>query len=101
MMRTANLLLPDLGILLYSAKATGEPPKVHKTSPTRNESLRQELLAMTKINQELRNEAIKAGPRDVVVWKKVEAIDRKNTARLKEIVATYGWPGNSLVGKDG
>ncbi len=28
-------------------------------------------------------------------------IDRRNTARMKEIVNRYGWPGIALVGKDG
>lgn len=28
-------------------------------------------------------------------------IDKKNTARMKEIVKNYGWPGKTLVGKDG
>ena len=28
-------------------------------------------------------------------------IDRRNTARMKEIVDRYGWPGIAMVGKDG
>lgn len=31
----------------------------------------------------------------------VEAVDRENTARMKQIVRRYGWPGPALVGKDG
>jgi len=31
----------------------------------------------------------------------VQAADLKNTQRLKEIVAKYGWPGTTLVGPDG
>src|SRR5207237_1241900 len=32
---------------------------------------------------------------------KLQKTDQKNTARMKEIVASYGWPGKSAVGKDG
>lgn len=33
-------------------------------------------------------------------WKTVvELIDRDNTARLREIIARYGWPGHRLVGE--
>ncbi|HVS36809.1 MAG TPA: DUF6624 domain-containing protein [Gemmataceae bacterium] len=31
----------------------------------------------------------------------VQDIDARNTARMKEVVDKYGWPGQSLVGKDG
>jgi hypothetical protein len=32
---------------------------------------------------------------------RMEAVDKKNRDRLKEIVDKHGWPGRSLVGKDG
>lgn len=56
---------------------------------------------MTKVDQDARNELIKAKFANPVLAKKLEAIDRKNTARMKEIVSKYGWPGKSLVGDDG
>jgi hypothetical protein len=31
----------------------------------------------------------------------MQAVDRANTARLREIVSAGGWPGQSLVGPDG
>jgi hypothetical protein len=35
-------------------------------------------------------------------WDSVVApVDRDNTARLREIVARYGWPGHRLVGVEG
>ena len=40
-------------------------------------------------------------PADAALGDKLEAIDRKNTARLKEIVDQHGWPGKSLVGAAG
>jgi len=33
--------------------------------------------------------------------KRVVSAVRRNTARLREIVSEYGWPGRSLVGEDG
>ena len=35
------------------------------------------------------------------VPEKFAQVDERNTARMKEVVAKYGWPGQSLVGKDG
>jgi hypothetical protein len=32
---------------------------------------------------------------------RMEAVHRRNAARLKEIIAQYGWPGRSLVGEEG
>ncbi len=34
-----------------------------------------------------------------MLWEKQTAIDEKNIARLQEIIAEYGWPGKSLVGR--
>jgi hypothetical protein len=31
----------------------------------------------------------------------VEPVDRENTARLREIIGRYGWPGHRLVGEAG
>jgi hypothetical protein len=73
-----------------SAPASGAP----------NDALRQELLAMMKEDQEARNAAIKGGFDNQEIFKKVEAVDRKNTARLKEVVVKYGWPGRTLVGEE-
>jgi len=32
---------------------------------------------------------------------RMEEVHKRNTARLKEIIAEYGWPGRSLVDEDG
>src|SRR5262249_37440694 len=44
------------------------------------------------------NEVIK---KQKVVAEKTNEIDRLNTNRLKEIIDKHGWPGQTLVGKDG
>jgi tRNA A37 N6-isopentenylltransferase MiaA len=80
--------------------------------PNLHQELRKELAAMVKVDQEVRNEFIKllnkenadsdaAKKGDSPLAKKLEEIDRKNTARMKEIVAKHGWPGKSVVGADG
>jgi len=84
-----------------------------KETAALNEGLRKELLQRVKEDQDGRfamiemmkrakiattDEAKKA---NVAEAKRLEAIDRQNTARMKEIVAKHGWPGRSLVGVDG
>jgi hypothetical protein len=55
-----------------------------------NEALRSEILAMVETDQKMR----KSNKWD-------SDVDRHNTARLKEIIDQYGWPGFNLVAKDG
>jgi hypothetical protein len=57
-------------------------------------ALREELL-------ELRNEDQALRTAENVNVKDLAAIDEKNTRRLKEIVAQYGWPTKNMVGQDG
>ena len=35
------------------------------------------------------------------LWEKQVEVDKRNIKRLTGIIGQYGWPGNSLVGKDG
>jgi hypothetical protein len=101
-----SLFLPAL--LVGQAKPKATDPK------TVNEELRRELAAMRKLDQDARMAVIeemkKSGNTDAATqkkngmppgFKKLQEIDRKNSARMKEIVDKYGWPGKSLVGKDG
>jgi hypothetical protein len=72
-------------------------------APSINQELRKELLRMTKEDQDARKALIdeqssKPGSQEA---KRVETIDKANTARMKEIVDKHGWPGKSLVGTDG
>lgn len=66
-----------------------------------NEKLRKELLRMEKKDQEIRNKEIEKKYQDVKLGLKENKIDLKNTKRLKEIIAKYGFPYSELVGKDG
>jgi hypothetical protein len=72
------------------------------TQTVKEPALRREILALVDEDQAARNAWIAAGmttdPPELM--KRVEAIDAKSTARMKEIVATYGWPGTSRVGDE-
>lgn len=62
--------------------------------------LRRELLALVVEDQAARAAMIKDWS-DPAAKAAVEAIDRRSTARLKEVVARHGWPSFALVGEDG
>lgn len=60
-----------------------------------HEALRAELLQMKAAATEARRRrAVERSAWD-------PEVDRRNVARLKEIIAEHGWPGKSLVGEDG
>jgi len=56
-----------------------------------NVALRDELLKMQAEDQKYRGQ-------QNIDWEKQEAIDKKNIARVEEIIAEHGYPGKSLVG---
>lgn len=62
-------------------------------------ALRKELLAIaTKIEA---SQLAITGPTDKPAIEAAMAIDRDATAKMKEVVATHGWPGKRVVGVDG
>ncbi len=65
--------------------------------------LRRELLERRGRDQGIRDALIKSGSEhpDPRIAAEMRQIDGENTARIKEIVRTYGWPGPDLVGRDG
>jgi uncharacterized protein (TIGR03067 family) len=82
-----------------------------RAAAAKEPALRAELLAMMKEDQAARvrmpelmrkkaaGEDVDGELKDLMT--KGTAIDAKNTARMKEIVEKYGWPGASLIGNDG
>ena len=82
-------------------------------APPKDEKLRAELVERADEDQKARKQFIDlqarpAGKDADAVKKEVEAatkklqeIDARNTAWMKEVVDKHGWPGKSLVGKDG
>jgi hypothetical protein len=67
-----------------------------------NESLRRELIAMRAEDLRVREELIQSGEMDGTRYvPRMEAVHRENAARLRQIIADYGWPDIHLVGPDG
>ncbi len=65
--------------------------------------LREELITMHLINEQLREELIRIGIENLRLKDiyRQESLDRMHSSRLKEILAHHGWPGKDLVGTDG
>ncbi len=93
--------------------AQDKPANTSAPSVKIDEELRKELLRMTKEDQDARRALIEVLSKKKITdpkvalggempeGKRVNTIDQKNTARMKEIVDKHGWPGKSLVGVDG
>lgn len=94
-------LLLAFATLGLAGRAEGDK-KDAPAKPKREDALRKELLRIVKEDQDARKDLIEKAPAsDSQALRKMVAIDRKNTARMKEIVEKHGWPGKSLVGEDG
>lgn len=71
--------------------------------------LRMQLLRRRDAEQEVRRELVSRHGRillpdksqDPRLVERMQAIDRENTEWLKSVVREHGWPGRSLVGRDG
>jgi len=96
-------------ILLLSFSNLAYP---QDTSATQlNQSLRDELLKMQSDDQEYRGEVDKIRAlsltadekqkRVAALMEKQVRLDKRNIRRLVQIINKYGWPGRSLVGKEG
>jgi hypothetical protein len=108
-------------LLAALAGAQGRNDQGREKEPAvREPALRAELLDMEKEDLDIRNSVIKefaakgmpfggskpiTDPAMVKAFleptRKMNEVDKKHRMRLKEIVKKYGWPGKSLVGKDG
>src|SRR5262245_43076841 len=66
-----------------------------------NGSLRDELVAMAEEDQRVRAELAAEGSLFEGYHPRMEEVHRRNAARLTEIMAEHGWPGRTLVGKEG
>ncbi len=117
---TSSFVLVIVFVLTYLlccraalTQAAGEPSVL-------NDSLRQQLLNMAKVDQEARIHMMQrlatvgisgdqiVGMKDLKTMLlaayevlKLLVVDIENREQLKEIVDRHGWPGRSLVGKDG
>jgi hypothetical protein len=64
-------------------------------------ALRRELLAMREEDQAARMALVHGDDQDPTLRERMRAIDTKNTARMKSILAQIGWLTEVLVGRDG
>jgi hypothetical protein len=65
------------------------------------DDLRAELLALVADDDTTRDRLARDGSLFDGYHPAIEAVHRRNAARLGAIVAAHGWPGRSLVGDDG
>jgi hypothetical protein len=90
-------------------RSAGDKPAAAPT--VQNGELRKELLRRRDEDQAARNAFIAAlqehkktgkpmSP-NAPEFQRVQKADRENTTWLKEVVAKHGWPGKTLVGRDG
>jgi uncharacterized protein DUF6624 len=88
--------------LLLHLREKHDSRKSYVTQVT-NLTLRKKLLAMVEEDQDIRNELISSGvdhPKKAISAR-MDAIDSKNTAKMKRIIKRYNWPRAELVGWDG
>ena len=99
---TALPLAFALTLIPCSIGASAEPSSSEKEQP-RLPELRNELLAMAAEDQQIRAKVSNWAATDIdeSIVKEMLEVDRRNTARLAEIIDKHGWPGKSLVGSDG
>lgn len=64
-----------------------------------NGALRDELLRRQEQDQEVR--LVPAAARTPQLLERWKAVDEENTKWLKEMIASHGWPGEALAGRDG
>jgi hypothetical protein len=66
-----------------------------------NEVLRAELVAMRAEDKRVRQELVDAGELGGSYVPRMEAVHLKNASRLRELIATHGWPTMDVAGEDG
>jgi hypothetical protein len=67
----------------------------------KNEALASELIALAAEDQRVRGELLAEGVLFGGYHPRMEAVHRRNAARLAEIIVAHGWPVESMVGVDG
>lgn len=66
-----------------------------------NEDLRADLVRWIAEDDETRERLARDGSLFVGYHPEMEAVHRRNAARLREVLERVGWPGRALVGDDG
>ena len=69
---------------------------------TENRKLKNELLSIAAEDQRVLQELSDGGELGITEYhSRMKALHQKNNARIREIITRHGWPGISLVGKEG
>ena len=86
-----------------SPEALDPEPIPHTPAAAIDEELRAELLERFAEDQAVRTGIAPPGDDRTAeeLFAQMGTVDRENTARMKEILDEFGWPGWSLVGEDG
>jgi hypothetical protein len=66
-----------------------------------DEDVRADLIEWIAEDDETRERLAREGSLFVGYHPEMEAVHRRNAARLREVLARVGWPGRALVGQDG
>ncbi|HEY6293099.1 MAG TPA: DUF6624 domain-containing protein [Terriglobia bacterium] len=66
-----------------------------------NEELHRQLLEMQAEDVRVRQELLESGELGGSYVPRMEAVHVRNAARLRELIAAHGWPGEDIAGKDG
>ncbi|PCC74158.1 hypothetical protein SAMN02745121_07982 [Nannocystis exedens] len=66
-----------------------------------DEELRNDLIRWIAEDDETRERLARDGSLFAGYHPEMEAVHRRNAARLREVLARVGWPGRALVGEDG
>jgi hypothetical protein len=66
-----------------------------------HEHLRHDLLAMRAEDRTVRQALLDSGELGGSYVPRMEAVHRQNAARLRALIARYGWPAEDLAGQDG
>lgn len=88
-------------VTISQAQQTEKKGKANPKNQGTDHALRKELLQMMEEDQDARKSIVDTSSPDPAAVRKIDEIDRKNTARLKEIIEKHGWPGITLVGDEG
>jgi hypothetical protein len=99
-MKSSNYLIAFCCFLLLAGGTQAQQTDTHSFAYP---ALREELLKRREVDQAIRNELIAKGSqhRDKAILARMEKIDADNTARMKQIIQQFGWPGPDLVSDDG
>lgn len=92
---------PFESLVSFSVQAIIKQEGLYGYPSRLNPDLQNELIEMQRLDQEARARLIDLGDSEEDAWQEVDGVDERNGARLRTIIALYGWPGISLVGADG